>query len=681
MKNPRLLTFLIKSIMNKKLFSWKALAGLALLVAMGLTSCKQGTEVDPNDPYNTTKPVKPSSKIDGDYDWEVSITKTADLAAQWKTVSKDVIKAVAAAESDVVNIKINCGNYALDGEELSIPDLFNGAVKGKTVNVVFSGAFKSKTVDDVEKVLDVTLGNLTGADVNIFLPADQFKMVLDATGTKTTLSSESTTTLKTLYAKADAVKKNALTIEDEVTVSGISMDGALIATTDNILAKLVTGTESLEKDKGATVGKKDIAAVFVKNLILTGNTKVSGADEAALENITIPENMTLTLGSKKSQIESIVGLGTAKKPSTVAFAGDKDDFSNIGSLTNVTLSGATATNITDFDIFENVIFSIPVNLYASAANTEFLDKVNVKFGDDVDEIAFANVNFGSKTVMTVSGATKTTSKMKSVAMYQWDKTKKNYVEIDDEKDVYDTNTDYVEIVQAIYTAKAYATAMKADSLTMTDGKFTFPALVTAKKALDAAKKAYEDGIDKYGIEDMNGGPTQEKTKGTIDLTLSKLLKAYIDAYEVVYGKSVYEVYSKDAKGNWLDKDGEITTVLTERVPVKVSPTPAEKQGASVGLVGTDANKFMNAVNAKISDADWFEIYYATEVTTTPEDVTVSFDADCTIGDADITLKKLNKMINVDDDGYSSWREIFFDVEYDGETFQWAGDKTNGFYLK
>ncbi|MBQ7426989.1 MAG: hypothetical protein IJV20_07040 [Prevotella sp.] len=665
--------------MNKKLFSWKALAGLALLVAMGLTSCKQDTVVDPTDPYNTTKPVKPSSKIDGDYDWEVSITKTADLAAQWKTVSKDVIKAVAAAESDVVNIKINCGNYALDGEELSIPDLFNGAVKGKTVNVVFSGAFKSKTVDDVEKALDVTLGNLTGADVNIFLPADQFKMVLDARGTKTTLSSESTTTLKTLYAKADAVKKNALTIEDEVTVSGISMDGALVATTDNILAKLVTGTESLEKGKGATVGKKDIAAVFVKNLILTGNTKVSGADEAALENITIPENMTLTLGSKKSQIESIVGLGTAKKPSTVAFAGDKDDFSNIGSLTNVTLSGATATNITDFDIFENVIFSIPVNLYASAANTEFLDKVNVKFGDDVDEIAFANVNFGSKTVMTVSGATKTTSKMKSVAMYQWDKTKKNYVEIDDEKDVYDTNTDYVEIVQAIYTAKAYATAMKADSLTMTDGKFTFPALVTAKEALDVAQKKYEAMIDAYGVEAANGGPDAENTLGTI--TPSQELKDYIDAWEVVNGVCDYEIYSKDAKGNWLDKDGKITTDKTKRVPVKAAPAKKEKQGAMVGLVGTDAYAFMTAVNAKIGDADWFEIYYATEVTTTPEDVTVSFDADCTIGDADITLKKLNKMINVDDDDYSSWRDIFFDVVYDGETYQWAGDKTNGFYLK
>ena len=661
--------------MNKKLFSWKALAGLALLVAMGLTSCKQSTEVDPNDPYNTSKPTKPSSKIDGDYDWEVSITKTSDLAAQWKSVSADVIKAVA--EDDVVNIKINCGNYALDNEELAIPDPFNGKAAGKTINVVFSGSFKSKTVKDVEQALNVTLGKLAGADVNIFLPGDEFKMVLDATGTKTAMFADSlgATTLKTLYAKADAVKKNALTIDDEVIVSGISMDGALIGSADNILAKLVAGTETLEKGKGATVGKKDIGAVYVKNLILTGNTKVSGADETALENITIPENVTLTLGSKKSQVESIVGLGTAKKPSTVAFAGDKDDFSKIGSVENVVLSGATATNVEDFDIFENVIFDIPVNLYTNAANTEFLNNVNVKFGDDVEEIAFANVNFGGKTVMTVSGAAKTTSKMKSVAMYQWDKTAKNYVEIDDEKDVFDTNTDYVEIVQDVYTAKAYATAMSKDSLVMKAGKFTFPDLEAANKNLATLKEAYEAEIEANGLETANG---TEATLGTI--VPSAKLKAYLDAYAVVNGDYDYEIYKKDDDGNWLDKDGKVTTVLANRVAIKANPTNKKTQ-KKVGLAGSNANKFMTAVNAKIGDADWFEIFYATEITTTPEDVTVSFDADCTIGDAAITLKKLNKMINVDNDDYASWKEIFFDVVYDGETYQWAGDKTNGFYLK
>ena len=48
---------------------------------------------------------------------------------------------------------------------------------------------------------------------------------------------------------------------------------------------------------------------------------------------------------------------------------------------------------------------------------------------------------------------------------------------------------------------------------------------------------------------------------------------------------------------------------------------------------------------------------------------------------DDTKTKLNKMINVDADGYVSKKDIFFDVEYDGETFQWAGTKADGFYLK
>jgi hypothetical protein len=609
----------------------------------------------------------------------VSITKTSDLAAQWKSVSADVVKALA--DEDVASIKINCGNYALDNEELAIPDPFNGKAAGKTINVVFSGSFKSKTVKDVEQALNVTLGKLAGADVNIFLPGDEFKMVLDATGTKTAMFADSlgATTLKTLYAKADAVKKNALTIDDEVIVSGISMDGALVGSADNILAKLVAGTESLEKGKGATVGKKDIGAVYVKNLILTGNTSVSGADETALKTVVIPENVTLTLAAKKSQVESIVGLGTAKKPSTVDLAGgDKDDLTKIGSIENVIITGTTtAVNVADFDIFENVIFDLPVNLYTSAANTEFLKNVNVKFEDDVEKIAFANVNFGGKTVMTVSGASKTTSKMKSVAMYQWDKTAKNYVEIDDEKDVYETNTDYVEIVQAVYTAKAYATAMAKDSLVMKAGKFTFPDLEAANKKLEAKVKAYNEKIESDGLETANGG------KGIADAyaSYSSEVQAYIDAYEEVNGVCDYTIYSKDSDGNYLDKDGKITTTPANYVQVKLQISKKKNQGAKVGLAGSSANAFMTAVNAKIGDADWFEIFYATEITTTPEDVTVSFDEDCTIGDAAITLKKLNKMINVDGDGYASWKEIFFDVEYDGETYQWAGDATNGFYLK
>ena len=77
--------------MNKKLFSWKALAGLALLVAMGMTSCKNTTEVDPNDPYNTTKPVKPGTSTAGDADLTFTLTNASggDLTSLWNAWKKN----------------------------------------------------------------------------------------------------------------------------------------------------------------------------------------------------------------------------------------------------------------------------------------------------------------------------------------------------------------------------------------------------------------------------------------------------------------------------------------------------------------------------------------------------------------------------------------------------------------
>ena len=71
--------------MNKKLFSWKALAGLALLVAMGLTSCKQGTEVDPTDPYATKTPTTPSATTKGSANVTITVVSGSDLLSQYNT--------------------------------------------------------------------------------------------------------------------------------------------------------------------------------------------------------------------------------------------------------------------------------------------------------------------------------------------------------------------------------------------------------------------------------------------------------------------------------------------------------------------------------------------------------------------------------------------------------------------
>ena len=81
--------------MNKKLFSWKALAGLALLVAMGMTSCKNNTEVDPNDPYNVTKPVTPGIVDSKTADLTIAIGVPSDFLKFWNKVDAKTKTALA----------------------------------------------------------------------------------------------------------------------------------------------------------------------------------------------------------------------------------------------------------------------------------------------------------------------------------------------------------------------------------------------------------------------------------------------------------------------------------------------------------------------------------------------------------------------------------------------------------
>jgi hypothetical protein len=635
---------------------------------MGLTSCKQGTEVDPTDPYATKKPVQPGTSTAGDADLTFTLTNAdggdlATLWANWQKNNADAAKELMA--QDEITIALNFTNYKLDGKAIAVPNFFAKTADGKTLNLVISSFAEAK------KALNMDLAtNLAGADVNMFLPAAVFDMVLDAQGTKTTLDSEEGTSLTTFTGKADAVKKNALTIKDDVKVAGIDMSGALVASKDNIFAKLVGADETLEEGKGALVGNKDNGAVYVKNLIVTADAKISGTDKTALEGIVIAEKVKATIAGKKPQVGTIVGLGdfSKKEQSYLDFSGDENSFTNIESITNVEIDGS-ASDIKDMSIFTNVVFDMDVNVYTDIADTELLGDVNVNFDDGVEEINFSGVNFGSKSVMTVKGATKVTGKMTSVEMYQWDKAQKNYVVLDDEKDLYDTNTEYKEIVQNV-------SKTVPSQLTMKDGKFVYAAYDKNVKALEEAKKAYEAEIEAKGIEAANG---TEATLGKI--TPTTVLQAYLDAYKIVYGDYEYEIYKKDDKGNWVDKDGKVTTDTSKRVPVKANPSALDEDDqTNTGNVGTTAYKFMTAVNPQIGDADWFEIYYAKEYTTQPEDVVVSFD-DSTMGDAELTVKKLNKLINVDGDGYSSWKEIFFDVELDGESLQWAGTSTDGFYLK
>ena len=653
--------------MNKKLFSWKALAGLALLVAMGMTSCKNTTEVDPNDPYNTQKPTKPSSSLDGDYDWEVTVTKTSDFADQWKSVSKDVKKAVE--ELDQIDIKINCGAYALDGKTLSLPAIWKNN-EGKIVNVVFSGSFKSKTdADGNELALDVNTDNVAGAEVNIYLPTDEFDFNLAATKVKPTLYGESTV-LDLLSAQANDNKKNALTVGDGVKVNVITMSGAL-AGTDNVEALLVNGNIGLKEGKGAQVGTQE---VYVKSLVVAANAKVTGADKAALENVTVAEGTTLTLGSAKSEIESIVGLGTAKKPTYLVMKGDKDDFSKIGAISNVIVSGNAVemdkvtkipTNIDDLSIFTNVAFNMDVNISEGASETEFDGVVNLSVDDDAD-ITFADVEFGKKAKLNISGTEVVKSKKSVINMLQWVKSssKYDYVKDADEDNLSAANakSEGVEIVQALTNDWDKLIDGKTYNITWDGLIFHHKVIEKAELALngdntvDGAKKKYQQKVASDGISKANA---------------SKEFYDFQNAWVLLYGElakdPIHDDKGKEIEANFVAyTDQEIYDLNQKDIwPWKGYYRVYANQYAFV----TDANK-------KIDGADWFTVNYQSTSTSTlePEDVLITF-TDCTVDGKDLTVDKLNDLINNINPFFSSAKEAWFKVVLDGEPLQWK--RTSG----
>jgi hypothetical protein len=660
--------------MNKKLFSWKALAGLALLVAMGLTSCKQGKEVDPNDPYNTTKPVKPGTSTAGDADLTFTVTNAdggdvVSLWNAWKKNNADAATALMAKEE--ITIALNFGNYKLDGKTIALPK-FLDTPNGSIINLLISGFAEAKKAFS----LDLNNANFAGAEVNITLPATEFEMTLDAQGTKTTLYG--TPTLTTLKATADNSKKNALTIKDGVTVSGISFGGALNASADNVIAKLVSGTEGLVEGKGAIVGDKDNGAVYVKNLIVTADVTVNDGDKAALDKITILEGADLTLGAAKSQVKEIVGLGDitkAAKQNLLKLKGDADDFSKLEAISNVIISGNATnaltdanipTKIADASIFNGCVLNLDVDLYSGASNVEFKGAVNLKV-ENVATINFSKVEFAKTSAITLRG-TETVSKSSVIKMFQWDKAKSDYVVVADEDEDNLTAANAkgkgVDYAQSTYTSwKAVTTNNIATG--MADGKFFhFATIENAETAYKAAKKAYDKLISDYGTAAIAWANAQQE---------------YLDykaAWEKLYGTQ------NATKDPIHDADGKAQvasfTAYTDREIQDGDYTGSWINAKGLYRYYADEWAFVTGANAKIDGADWFTISYTSSSTVVPEAVALNFDGDCTYGGKALSATVLNNLITGFYPSFTSVKDAWFYVTYDGVTYEWK--RTSGGYI-
>ena len=407
--------------MNKKLFSWKALAGLALLVAMGMTSCKNTTEVDPNDPYNTTKPVQPGTSEKG-ADLAFTITKTSDLVSLWNKY--DATKKAELMKKTELNIVINSGAYKLDGGVLTLPAFFNTPANS-VLNLTFNGNFQD--ADKQPLNLDAST-NLKGAKVNIKLPAQAFNMGIDATNVAANLTSDGAT-LGVLAAAANTEKNNALSINSGVTVNAIDLQstGAILTNGGSINALIVDANPVCINKKGFQIGNQ---AVYTKNLIIdAAGIWVSNDNDTPLGNITINKGCDVTFGYIGAAVESIVG---ATKASECKAELNGYDINKIGSLKNVTVTNSGSGFYVEKTAFDGVVLAENVTISDKAttfSNVE-VTGLNVWFDFTADNqtFTFSNVKFAAATTVNIWGGIYV-STTPSKTTYQWDIDNKVWVEV------------------------------------------------------------------------------------------------------------------------------------------------------------------------------------------------------------------------------------------------------------
>ena len=404
--------------MNKKLFSWKALAGLALLVAMGLTSCKQGTEVDPNDPYNTKTPTQPGTSTKGG-DLVFTITKSSDLTSLW--ASYDATKKAELMKKTTLNIVINSGSYKLDGGVLTLPKFFN-TTANSVLNLTFNGSFQD--TDKNPLALDAS-SNLDGAKVNIVVPGQTFNMILDAAKVAATLSSQGAATIGTFKAIANTEKNNALSINSGVTVNGIddASTGAIVKNGGAINALIVNAAPTFVTKKGFKVGNQD---TYVTSLIInTTGLTITNDKDTPLGDITINKNKDLTLGFADAKINSVAG--TKASEGTLNVANGKA-LGNIAIVKNVTVNSADASNFAvKSDIFDGVKLNGTADVTAaSVKNVEFGGGVNINYDADNKTYALAGCTFNTTTWLSISGRIEKATTPSKVT-YQWDINTKTWV--------------------------------------------------------------------------------------------------------------------------------------------------------------------------------------------------------------------------------------------------------------
>ena len=347
-ENAISITFLIKSIMNKKLFSWKALAGLALLVAMGLTSCKQDNAVTLDENGNYKLPEKP-----------VTPTASGTALKNFKTVAelntliagtKDITDNIKAGGS--VTITLDCSLLeAAAGDKIIIPGKTDA-----TINLVFANKAKKNgglvIADDALDVVTVTFPDGEFGDVAFEMPYSNLTLASAGASTlgktafkinKNDVQGISATigngiTIKSIKNWDNTDLYEPIVVKDGATIESLYVDADYFTTVNGWLGTNAGNGFSL---KGLTTDLNNGDEIFVDNLYIAEDATIDcyqNKKKNVANNITIAEGVTLTLNGAFAN--EIVGEG---KGAIVDFGNTIWDMMNAGAYTNVALDGNNNT--------------------------------------------------------------------------------------------------------------------------------------------------------------------------------------------------------------------------------------------------------------------------------------------------------------------------------------------------
>ena len=175
--------------MNKKLF----LAGVALLAAVGFTSCNSETPIDPSTPSGIA-PAAVGHQVGVDYDWAVKANSVAQFEEYW-AADKDAVQKLVK-DKKTASICIIADEFTLENKKIEIPQLWADAT-GKIINVRIAGGFKNPDFMRADWLkngmaakkwaVKISTSLNKGAEVNFTIDSGEFDLDLESEYTRTTI--------------------------------------------------------------------------------------------------------------------------------------------------------------------------------------------------------------------------------------------------------------------------------------------------------------------------------------------------------------------------------------------------------------------------------------------------------------------------------------------------------------